>query len=139
MVRAGLASVEHDNLLTIGLCNAGNEEVPVWLEPWCDEFVLPPRSELLLRVEADDGIVWEPELEITDDSLVIYGAGATRIRVLVDGIEQHTGSAILTPPAFGMSTRAFVDVVFGDHPAARPHGRSISRTVHWFKRLFGRA
>ena len=123
---------------TISLCNAGADDRQVWLEPWCDEFVLPSRGELSLRVEADEGVAWEPELEETEHGLTIYGAGDTRIRVSINGVEQGSASAELTSPDFGsLGARGLVDVVFSNVQGTRPGGAPAPRRRGWFRRLFG--
>jgi len=129
-----------DRAFEIGLCNAAGKDLAVWLEPWCDEFILPPRAELSLRVESDGGADAEPLIEARPDALTIYGAGNSRIRARVDGIEQDTGSASITSPDFGpLSSRGFVDLVFGEFPEARPHGRPAPTRFPWLRRIFGKA
>jgi hypothetical protein len=129
---------EPDKPATISLCNAGAADLQIWLEPWCDEFVLPSRAELSLHIDAEEGVAWEPELEETEHGLTIYGAGLTRIRVSISGIEQDSGSAVLTAPDFGgLGSRGLVDVVFGNFPEARPRGAPAPKRRGWFGRLFG--
>jgi hypothetical protein len=123
----------------LSLSNAGSTDLTVWLEPWCDEFVLPRRGELTLVIEADDGRGAAPELDISEDTLTVYGAVGTRIRVQIDGVEQNSGSSDITTPDMGaLSIREFVDVVFGDFPQARPGGHPAPAKDGWLRRLFGR-
>lgn len=125
---------------TISLCNAGEDQLLVWLEPWCDEFLLSPRGELRLEVDSDHETEVEPELEISEHRLTVFAAGNTRIRVLIDGEEQESGSASITAPDFGLlSSKGFVDLVFGSFPEARPGGAPAPTRPGWFRRLFGRA
>jgi hypothetical protein len=123
--------------LIVSLCNAGGADLHVWVEPWCDEVVLASRSELALHVESGDAVDWEPQFEVTQEGLTVWGAGNTSIRLLVDGVEQDTGSASLMAPDFGaMGSRGFVEVVFGNFPEARPGGKRAPEKKGWFRRLF---
>jgi hypothetical protein len=127
------------DLRVVSLCNAGTTPLQVWIEPWCDELVVPPRGELTLKVDGDCDVEWEPELEATDHGLTVWGVGGRRIRFLVNEIEQDTRSAVITPPSFGnMETKTFINVVFGNFPETRPGGVPTPSKWNWFQRLFGR-
>ena len=129
-----------DHVIEVGLCNAGAKNIVVWLEPWCDEFVLPAHAELLLRVEQEAGKGIEPLIEATEFGLTIYGAGGTRLRASVDGVEQDTASAVILLPDFGpMGAQGFVNLVFGNFPETRPHGRPAPTKFGWLKRIFRKA
>lgn len=129
-----------DHVIEVGLCNAGAKNIVVWLEPWCDEFVLPAHAELSLRAEGEPGTGVEPLIEAAEHGLTIYGVGNSRLRAFVDGVEQDTASAIITAPDFGpMGSRGFVDIVFGDFPQTRPHGHPVPTKFRWLKRFFGKA
>jgi hypothetical protein len=121
----------------VHLSNAQASDMPVWLEPWCDELNLRPREVLTLLVEGDDE---GPEIEFAEDLLVIYGAGGTRLQVLIDDVKQDTGSAVLTAPGGGdLSTRDFVGMVFGNFPETRPGGAPLpSPRPGFFARLLSR-
>ena len=125
---------------TISLCNAGEAPLMIWLEPWCDEFFLSPRCELSLEIDSNDEIEMEPELEVSDHGLTIFAAANTRIRIFIDGEQQESASASITAPDFGpLSSKGFVDAVFGNFPQARPGGAPAPITRSWLRRLFGRA
>ena len=125
---------------TVSLCNAGEAQLMVWLEPWCDEFSLAPRGELSLEVHSDEETDVEPQLETSEYGMTVFAAANTRIRVLIDGEQQKSGSASITAPDFGpLSSKGFVDVVFGNFPEARPRGAPAPSRSGWFRRLFGRA
>ncbi len=122
--------------------NATAGPLRIWLEPWVDEFMLPPRSELALHVTMEDGRdPIYPDIECTDELIAIYGAGGSLIRVLIDGVEQEGASARLASPDFGaLNARSFVQTVFGEFPEARPGGLPLPtpRPHGWFDRWFGR-
>lgn len=121
----------------VHLSNAQAADLAVWLEPWCDELSLRPREVLTLLVEGgDEG----PEIEFAEECLMIYGAGGTRLQVLIDNVKQDTGSADLTVPDGGaLSTRDFVQTVFGNAPEARPGGAPFpGPRPGFFRRLFSR-
>lgn len=121
----------------VHLSNAQASDLPVWLEPWCEELNLRPRQVLTLLVEGGEA---GPEIEFAGELLVIYGAGGTRLQVLIDDVRQDTGSAELTVPDGGaLSTRDFVGIVFGNFPELRPGGAPLpSRRPGFFRRLFSR-
>lgn len=126
-------------VLSIGLCNTASSDLAIWLEPWAEEFCIPSRGELVLRVEADDEELALPQLEQTEDGLAIYAASGTRIRVVIDGIEQDSASASITPPGLGaLSTREFIGVAFGGFPQARPSGQPYEVGHGWFTRVWER-
>ena len=126
---------------SVHLSNATAAPLSVWLEPWIDEFALPPRSELALHVTMPSGQapMW-PEIDSAEDLLTIYGPGGSLIRVEIDGVVQESCSATMMAPNLGpLTMRSFVNMAFGDFPEARPGGlpvRPIKRG--WFSRLFRR-
>lgn len=130
-----------DGPSALWLCNAGESSVFIWLEPWAEEFELTHRSELLVRIEGDaQRTQIAPDIEPTDTGFTIYATGGTRLRVSVDGVEQDSVSVELEAPDAGpLSTRGFVDLVFGDVPEARPGGQAApTRRGNWIARLLGR-
>ena len=131
---------------TVHFSNGGTDEIQIWLEPWAQEFHLPPRGELFLRcwstVEGSDPT---PELEATPEGVTAYGAGNSRISVFINGVDQHSFSAEHTAPDAGpLSTRGFVDLVFSEQPGARPGGQitpappSTSAAMRFLHRVFHR-
>jgi hypothetical protein len=125
---------------TISLCNAGETPLAIWLEPWCDEFLLSPRCELSLEVDSGSDTEAEPELETSEHGLTIFARANSRTRVFIDGEQQTSGSVSITAPDFGpLSSKGFVDLVFGNFPEARPRGAPAPSKPGWFRRLFGRA
>ena len=120
------------------LCNAGASSVFIWLEPWAEEFELSCRSELRIRIEGglQEG---SPDIEPTETGFTVYAAGGTRLRLWIDGVEQRSSSSEIEAPDAGpLSTRGFVDLVFGDVPEARPGGWPAVRRPSWIVRLLGR-
>ena len=109
---------------SIRLSNGSAGTLALWLEPWCDEIDLAPRAELAIVIESDVAAATPfPVIEPIDERLAIYAAGATRLRLFIDGVAQETGSAVIAAPDFGpLSAKEFVDIVFAGHPGARPAG-----------------
>lgn len=107
----------------ICVSNAQASDLVIWLEPWLDEILLAPRAALALFVEemGEHGL---PDLEFTDDCLVVYGAGGSRLRVEVNGAEQDTFSRMMpAPPSIpGIGAKGTIETMFGAYPEARPSG-----------------
>ncbi|WP_447727669.1 hypothetical protein [Sphingomonas koreensis] len=95
---------------------------------------------MLIRIEGDaQRTRIASDIEPTDMGYTIYASGGTRLRVVIDGVEQDSGSAEIEAPDFGpLSPRGFVDLVFGDFPEARPSGQPAPQKPGWIARLFGR-
>jgi len=134
MPDAGVASVH--------LSNATAAPLSVWLEPWVDQFILAPRSKLALHVTMPNGHEerW-PEIECTDAMLTVYGPGESLIHVEIDGVAQDSCSASIIAPDLGpLTTRSFVDIVFGDFPEARAGGKPSpwAKRHGWLSRWIGR-
>ncbi|USU08499.1 hypothetical protein NF700_15760 [Sphingomonadaceae bacterium OTU29MARTA1] len=109
-------------MTSVTVSNALAVPMTIWIEPWCDELVLPSRAEAAFRsVRAG---VAPPELEIVDETLVVWAGGPGTMIVLVDNVEQDTGSRTidLNPAMFEMPVKTFVQTVFGNQPGARPAG-----------------
>lgn len=109
---------------SIQTSNGTTAPLTVWIEPWCDELVLPPRSELSLTPQPDDGHGIMPDIEVIDDRLVIWAMTPGTLTVTIDGVVQDTGCRTIPLPAelFGIPVKNFVGMVFGGHPATRPGG-----------------
>ena len=119
----------------VRLSNARETELMVWLEPWCDEIILPPRAEVAMVVVGHGAL---PELVTFDSHITVYGAGNTRLDVQVNGVKQDTvSSEIVSPDTEALSTREFVDLVFGSFPETRPSGVP-SPAPSLYRRLLGR-
>lgn len=99
--------------------NGATGDLMLWLEPWAEEFTIPPRAELVLSADIDEPI----DVEITGDGLVAYAGMGMRVRVEIGGVVHDSVSAELTVPDMGpLSTRGFIGTVFGDVPETRPGG-----------------
>jgi hypothetical protein len=96
----------------------------VWVEPWCDELILPSRSEMSLSPQSDGGHDIMPAVEAIDDRLVVWATAPGTLNIAIDGVVQDTGSRTIVLPAelFDMPVKDFVGIVFGEHPATRPGG-----------------
>ena len=95
----------------------------LWLEPWAEEFPIPPggRLDLVLSGRFEEPV--DAPLELTDDHLVFFAPGDSLVQVLLDGIEQDSTSKINPFPATGrLSTRDFVHMVFDQFPETRAAG-----------------
>ena len=114
-----------------GLSNPGADAVYVWLEPWADEIEVPVRS--TITFDPSSGPEDRPlgQVEWTTDHLVVW-ATAQRVAVSVDGVLQHSGSAVI--PVLDGLTKGMLSLVFADQPAARLGGvpsNPIERTSWW--------
>jgi hypothetical protein len=128
--------------VSVRFSNATAAPLSIWLEPWVDEFELPPRSELALHVTVSQSQVPEwPDLEFSDRLVTVYGPRGSLMHVEIDGVGQDSCSATIPAPDMGsLSTRSFVDILFGDFPEARPGGVPAvpPKRRGWFSRWFGR-
>lgn len=115
---------------SVDLCNATLTPLMVWLEPWALEFPLPARGTLSLVCSSDKANDVLPEIEFADDQIIVWGTGESRIAVFINGVDQDSFSARYTAPDLGaLSSKAFVNLVFGDHPNARPGGAPLSGSM----------
>lgn len=103
------------------LSNPGPQTLSVWLEPWADEVAVPVRSTITLTVADGAQDRSFGEVEWTPGHLVVWASGPSMIEARVDGVLQHTGSAIIPVP--GGLTKEMLRVVFGGQPSARLAGR----------------
>lgn len=120
------------------LSNAQATDLVIWFEPWLDEILVAPRAELALFVEemGEEGL---PDLELTDDCLVVYGVGGSRLRVEVDGAAQDTFSRMVpAPPSIpGIGTKGTIETMFGAYPeATRSGARTPKPQPRFLARLF---
>ncbi len=114
-----------------GLSNPGPNTLYVWLEPWADEIEVPVRSTITFNPSGGHDDCPLGQVEWTTDHLVVW-ATAQRIAVYVDGVLQHSGSAVIPVPD-GL-TKGMLGIVFADQPAARLGGAPsdpIGRTSWW--------
>ncbi|MFN3819471.1 hypothetical protein [Blastomonas sp.] len=98
------------------LSNPGRNSLLVWLEPWAEEFVVPPKSTIAMTPARGQAL---GEIEWTPDHLVVW-ASAPTVEVFVDTVLQDSGSATISIPD-GL-TKGILSIVFGGHPAARLGG-----------------
>lgn len=124
----------------ISFCNAGSLPLVVWLEPWAQEFALPPRSIIVLRCFADGGRNSMPDLEAANGIMTVWGQGGSRIAVFIDEVDQNSFSSRHAAPALdGLTTRGFVELVFDGRPETRPGGLPLALSPQrdtWWRRLF---
>lgn len=105
--------------------NGGADPLSVWIEPWCDELVMPPHSTLSCATldAPTDGPVADLELN-AEGTLVVWAAVPGRMIFTIDGIVQDTGSREIALPAglLAVPVKQFVNIAFDQHPQARPGG-----------------
>lgn len=125
-------------MMSLSVSNATSAALTVWIEPWCDELTLPPRSTLAL-VSGDsrhgDGVA---DLEVVDDRLVVWATAPGTLSVAIDDILQDTGSRMidLPPELFEIPVKTFVSTVFDNQPGARVAGAPLTRPVGRLTRLW---
>src|SRR5687768_1758763 len=92
----------------------------LWLEPWAEEFTIPPGSTIDLVLSGTFEEPVDAPLELTSEHLVFFAPSGSFVRVLLDGIEQDSGSKdIQVPLSKPLHTRDFVHMVFDSFPEAR--------------------
>jgi RimJ/RimL family protein N-acetyltransferase len=103
--------------------NRRRADLLLWLEPWAEEFVVPPGSRLALIVSGKNVAAAELSLDVSDKHLVFYAPGGSCVTVLIDGEVQDSGSIeIAVPGSAGISSRNFVEAAFDDFPKTRLAG-----------------
>ena len=114
--------------------NAGPERLLVWLEPWAEEFEVPPRSNLTLRF--DPGANEPAEIESTGDRIVVWADAGQTARVYIDDELQQSGSASLpVPTGLDCSTKEFLSLIFAGQPPARLGGEGFEpQALSWWQR-----
>lgn len=119
------------------ICNAGPDSLYIWVEPWCDELDLPPKSWLSYESRCDNEVIGTPpEIDMDDEGLVIWATGPGTALISIDGVVQDTASRTVDLPQgmFGMPVKSFVNSVFGEFPEARPGGRfKLAKQSLWQK------
>jgi hypothetical protein len=113
------------------LSNPGPDNLLIWLEPWAEEFEIPPRSTVTFKSPNESDGHALGEVEWTQDYLIIW-ASAPNVVVLIDDVMQDSCSATIPIPD-GL-TRELLNIVFADQPAARLGGgglRAGQRTSYW--------
>lgn len=114
--------------MAIHVSNSTADMLTTWIEPWCDELTLPPRSVLSLSARNLAGEeALPPEIERCDDRLAIWAVAAGTLIATVDGIEQDTGCRGIELPAalFEIPVKSFVQLAFGGRSEARPTGAPV--------------
>ncbi|WP_294332352.1 hypothetical protein [uncultured Sphingomonas sp.] len=116
------------------LCNPGPGTLLVWVEPWCDEFEVPPSATITLKTPdgVESGTVGE--IEWGPENLIIWANGPT-VAVFVDDVLQESASAIVPIPN-GL-TKGMLNTLFAEHPQARLGGYPLPvvATPPWWRRL----
>lgn len=117
--------------------NQGPRTLLVWLEPWGEEFEVPIRSSLTMKVMNDRPEGGTIEVENGDDHVVVWAHAGNKIAIYIDDVFQDSGSAIIqVPDAFGESTKKFLSIAFDKQPEARLGGSGSNappRTSLWRK------
>lgn len=120
-----------------GLSNLGPENLLVWLEPWAEEFVIPARSNIVLKPSGKSQDCALGDIEWTADHLVIW-ASARTVEVFIDGVLQESGSAVIPIPD-GL-TKEMLNIVFAGQPSARLGGAvsGVLERTPWWRRVMRR-
>ena len=110
--------------------NDGHRSLSLWLEPWCDEFDLPPGSTVELFLRGSPGGLLE--IEEAPKQVTVWAPSGSLVDIYIDGHLKESGSSSILVPDLGvLGTKGFVDVVFGNFPEARPGGRPRSSDGGW--------
>lgn len=96
----------------------------VWLEPWAEEFRVPPRSTVVLDITNSTSHSSSAGIEVTATNVVIWGDSGDLIAVSIDGVLQDSWSAREAFPTIdGVSMKTFLKLAFGSAPPARLGGQ----------------
>gem|GEM_PF-132012 len=103
--------------------NRREVNLSLWVEPWAEEHVVPPGSEIELILSGAFEQPADAPFELTDEYLAFFAPARSCLRVRIDGVEQECASAQLAvPDTEGLGTRGFVHLAFDGFPEARPSG-----------------
>ena len=106
--------------------NRREMNLKLWVEPWAEEHVVPPGSEIELILSGAFEQPVDAPFEVTDEYLAFFAPGGSCLQVRIDGVEQECVSAELAvPDTEGIGTRGFVHLAFDGFPAARPSGMPL--------------
>jgi hypothetical protein len=74
---------EHE--VSLRVINAKDHDVNFQLEPWGDVINMAPQDQFVVHLSSPEYA--EPEVEMTEDSIVVYGWTGCLVRVTNDGNE----------------------------------------------------
>ena len=93
-----------------------------WFEPICDEIVVPPGSIITVHLKGEP--TGTLEIDEDGDFVTIWSPAGALLEIEVDGIAIDCGSSKIPVPDLGpLTSKGFVNLVFGEHPEARPGGK----------------
>jgi RimJ/RimL family protein N-acetyltransferase len=108
---------------TFTVHNSRSTDLLLWLEPWCEEFRVPAGRRLDLVLEGRFARPLDAPFELNETHLAFFAPGGSRVRVLIDGELQPSGSSQAAVPSTGkIGTRALTGVLFSDYPEGRLAG-----------------
>jgi len=121
--------------------NCSKQHLYVWLEPWAEEYLVPPNS--LIEIAVNRALDRALEIDETAEQITIYAPGGSTVVVRIDGTvvnENHASFDLAVPHSGNLSTKGFINVVFGDFPETRPGGipapDPISAWRRWLNKVF---
>lgn len=111
--------------MAISVSNGSANPLTIWIEPWCDELSLPPRS--TARFESSDKAtddVKAVEIEAVEGRLVVWPFIPGTITVSIDGALQRTDcyTIPIQPEMLELPVKSFIELAFANTPQARPTG-----------------
>jgi RimJ/RimL family protein N-acetyltransferase len=128
-LRRTLARLAEARPTTFSFENRSSQPLLFWLEPWADEFTVPPGGQLELVLTGSFERPAEAPFEWTDEHLVFFAPGGSLVEVRLDGVPQDSGSSEMQVPNSGsLGTRGFVHAVFDNYPEARVAGAPAEET-----------
>ena len=108
-----------------GVSNLGPADLLIWLEPWAEEFRVPVRSTLTLKLINERRDSDPVEIEVDSEHIVVWANSGNKVEIYIDGVIQDSASAVIeVPDVFGGSVKRFLGIIFGNQPAARLGGRA---------------
>jgi hypothetical protein len=120
---------EQAGSLLFSRTNGSHSKWTVWIEPWAEEFEVASGSSIEIVIRGAPAEL--AEIDSTPEQVTIYAPSGAFLDITIDGVQQDSASAqIAVPNTRTLGTRGFVDLVFGNAPEARPHGRPV-KTGGW--------
>ena len=110
---------------TFSIRNDRAVELRLWLEPWGVEHAVPPGCRLDLVLTGKFEVPAHMPLEVTDEHIVFFAPGRSRLSLFLDGVEEDWGLSDLEVPDSGaLGTQGLVHMLFDGFPEARAGGVS---------------
>jgi RimJ/RimL family protein N-acetyltransferase len=117
--------------------NRLSKDMRLCVEPWGEQFVIPPDSRLDLVLSGDFDAPAEAPLDVAEDMLMFFAPAGSLVQVLLDGVDQQARASHEQLPETAYSgSRSFYEAFFQAFPPA-PRSDPVSKYLRRLGRLMG--